>query len=187
VTVTIDTFADAPTLQALPAELFYLPDLIGTSEPGATVEVSQDGDVIGMIVAESDGTWLLPVPEPGRDGAILTAVQTDLAGNRSAESAPSGPMTFSRPTLVPPDDSSAVPSTSGATSVALEIAGVAGMRVQVLVDGVPTGNIHTLEAQPITRVTAALSDGQHTVAVRYYEQGTARVGSLLTRTITIQP
>lgn len=186
-TLTIDTVAAAPTFQPLPAELFYLPELVGHSEPGATVDVSQDGEVIGTVVAEPDGAWALSVPEPGHDGAILTVRQTDLAGNVSADSVPSEPMVFERPSLVSPSDSAVIPSTAGATSVELEIAGLEGMQVQVLIDGVPTGNIHTLEAQPIIRATAPLSDGQHTVALRYYEPGTARVGSLVTHTITITP
>jgi hypothetical protein len=56
--------------------------------------------------------------------------------------------------------------------------GIPGERVQVLIDGVPTGNIHTLEASPLIRSTAPLADGTHTIAVRYIDTGTGAVGAL---------
>ena len=97
------------------------------------------------------------------------------------------PLTLLRPEVVAPADGAVIASTGGATSVAASFDGIEGRRVEVLVDGVSTGNIHTLEADPIVRVTAPLGDGVHTIAVRYIDPDTGRVGALTTVAFTIAP
>jgi hypothetical protein len=127
----------------------------------------------------------MPLPDPGRDGATLTAVQTDPAGNTSAASTPSVSLSFDRPGIPSPTPSSTIPSTSGSTVVQIELAGHAGMQVEVFVDGVSTGNLHTLETAPIVRVTVPLADGPHTVGVRYVDSASGMTGSLYTVPFTI--
>jgi hypothetical protein len=96
-------------------------------------------------------------------------------------------LTLLRPQVVAPADGAVIASTGGATSVEAAFSGIEGRRIEVLIDGVPTGNIHTLEADPIVRVTAPLTDGEHTIAVRYIDPDTGRVGALTTVTFTITP
>ena len=57
--------------------------------------------------------------------------------------------------------------------------------MQVFIDGSGTGNLHTLEAGPISRVTPPLSDGTHTIGVRYFDPTTGTPGSMFTIDIVI--
>ena len=186
-TLTIDTIALAPVIDPLPTEALYLPTVSGTAEPGAVVDVQIDGATVASAVTAADGSWSSPLPDPARDGVTLTASQVDPAGNTSPMSTPSGPLSFSRPTFVIPHDGAVIESTGGATVVTLELDGIEGMQVEVLIDGVPTGNIHTLAAAPISRVTPPLADGAHVVGVRYVDQVDGRVGSLHQIAFTIAP
>jgi RNA polymerase sigma factor (sigma-70 family) len=183
----VDTVALPPTLDPLTGSYELLPDVTGTAEPGAFVEVRHsDGRVLGTTYADSAGAWSLALSDPGPDPVAIGAVQTDPAGNTSSASDPE-PLTLLRPEIVTPADGATIASTGGATSVEVHFDGIEGRRIEVLVDGVSTGNIHTLEADPIVRVTAPLSDGEHTVAVRYIDPDTGRVGALTTVTFTIAP
>lgn len=183
--VVIDTVALAPQLDPLPAQpMVLLPDIAGLAEAGAEVALRDDlGVLLGTATAGPDGRWTIRLPDPGRDGATLTASQTDPGGNVSPWSAPTSPLAFDRPSIPSPVDGATVASTGGSTSVQIELAGHEGMQVEVLVDGVGTGNVHTLQSTPIARVTAPLADGTHTIGVRYV--GAGSVGSLTTISFTI--
>ena len=185
VDLTIDTIALAPTVAPIAAPQLYLPTLTGTAEPLSTIELEQaDGTPIGTVVAAADGTWSFPLPDPGPADVAVTAVQTDPAGNRSEASAPE-PVTLLRPEITVPTPGASVPSTGGSTAVEVRFGGVPGERVQVLIDGVATGNIHTLTTTPLIRTTAPLTDGAHTIAVQYIDPDTGAVGSLSIVTFTI--
>lgn len=185
-TLTIDTIAVAPAVDALdPMPLMFLPDITGQAEAGAEVELfDENGLPLGSAIADAAGVWVIPLPDPLRDDESITAVQTDPAGNRSDASAALGPLVFERPEILTPA-SPTVPSTGGSTVVSVTLAGIAGAQVQIAIDGTPTGNIHTLQAQPIVRVTPPLPDGEHTIEVRYYDTATGRRGSVTAITFTI--
>lgn len=187
VTITIDTVALPPVLHALPPGLLVLiPDMGGTAEPGATVALEDDlGNILGATVADANGAWLCAIPDPQRDGAAIIAVQTDLAGNTSARSAPTAAMDFDRPQVTTASLETELASGGGSTSVSALLSGHEGMQVQVFVDGVSTGNMHVLESGPIARVTAPLADGSHTLGVRYIDPVSPRAGSVYTLAITI--
>jgi|GEM_PF-6389175 len=68
------------------------PPLSGTSEPGATVVVSEGGTVLCTATADTTGAWSCTPATPMTDGPhTITAVATDGAGNTST---PSAPVTF---------------------------------------------------------------------------------------------
>lgn len=186
-TLTVDTVALVPQLDPLPsAPQIFLPDVTGTGEPRAVVTVRDEAGVtLGTATVSPDGTWALPLPDPHRAQAALGVSQTDLAGNVSSWSADSAPLLFDRPTIPTPAPGAAVPSQGGATVVQVEFAGHAGLRVQVFIDGVTTGNVHTLEPTPIARVTPALADGEHTIGVRYVDAVTGKVGATQSVVFTI--
>ena len=187
VSLTIDTVALPPTVTALPADpIIYLPVITGSGEPGATVQVDSDGIPVGTAPVDDAGGWSFALPDPGIDGTRVSATQTDLAGNTSGSSDPSAALTFIRPSIDSPADGETIPSDNGATVVTVQLSGIEGMQVEILLDGVATGNLHTLGQVPIARVTPPLADGQHTIAVRYRD-ATGQIGSLLTHTILIQP
>lgn len=188
ITLAIDTVALAPVIDALPAELVFLPELSGLAEPGAEVAVLIEGVAVAEVTADGDGVWSAPLPDPGEDPSVaITAQQVDLAGNVSPESAPLPPLNFVRPWFAAPAEGTVLPSQGGATVVALQLAGEPGWRVEVLINGVPTGNIHTLETDPLVRLTPALADGAHTIGLRYLDPDAGRVGSLHHLTFTITP
>ena len=180
--ITVDTIALPPTIDPPAAgPLFWLPDVTGQAEPSATVELAdENGNLLGTATADASGAWSIPLPDPARDDETVTAVQTDLAGNRSTPSTAVGPFVFQRPTILQPVAGSTVPTTGGSTSVQVQISGVAGMQVEIFVDGISTGNIHTLQATPIVRVTSALPDGPHSIGVRYVDPATGQIGSMVT-------
>jgi hypothetical protein len=188
-TVTIDTFAPPPVIQPITSPLLYLPTITGTAEPGASVQVSAGSIPIGTATAAADGSWTLPMQEKYShpDGAVLTAVQTDPAGNTSAASAPSAPLFFDHPTFVSPADGTVIPSTPGGKVVTVQLSGSPNTTVQTFIDGVATGNTHLLGATPITASTPPLANGAHTIGVQYIDPTTGQVGSIATLTFTIGP
>ncbi|AZD35976.1 T1SS secreted agglutinin RTX [Pseudomonas chlororaphis subsp. aurantiaca] len=65
------------------------PTLGGSSEPGATVTISDNGKVIGEVVVDDNGQWTFTPEQPLEDGEHgFTVGITDPAGNTSAESDP---------------------------------------------------------------------------------------------------
>ncbi|WP_234472838.1 Ig-like domain-containing protein [Pantoea sp. S61] len=65
------------------------PVLSGRAEPGSTVNVSDNGTVIGSTTVGNDGNWSFTPSAPLSDGShSLTTTVTDPAGNTGAASAP---------------------------------------------------------------------------------------------------
>ena len=179
-TLTVDTIALAPIVDSLPVgPVVFLPDVTGDGEPGATVTLRDESSTaIATALVGQDGRWSVVLPDPQRDGSVLTATQLDAAGNSSPASSPSAAITFQRPQIPTPAPATLVPSTGGSTVVQVELAGLEGYSVQVYIDGLGTGNLHTLEATPIVRVTPPLADGVHSIGVRYFDPNSGRPGSM---------
>ncbi|MFV0374070.1 Ig-like domain-containing protein, partial [Microbacterium sp.] len=92
VSVTVDTGApDAPVITA-PADgtLSNNSGLAasGTADPGSTVTVRSDGDVVCQAPADGAGAWSCPTFTVADGVHRLTATAADVAGNASAASAP---------------------------------------------------------------------------------------------------
>jgi len=91
---TVDTSVEPP-LVTEPADGGTItdrtPTISGTGEPGATVEVTIDGQVVGTAVIGDDGTWSLAV-----DDALACGAHTLRATQRARQvtSAPSEPIDF---------------------------------------------------------------------------------------------
>lgn len=185
--ITIDTIALAPVVNPLPASpMMFLPVISGRAEPGATVHIHDEaGIIVASATADAAGDWLVPLGDPGRDGMSVSASQRDLAGNTSVLSVAGSPMSFTRPELPSLAPGTLVPSTGGGTVVEVHIDGEQGRYVQVFIDGVGTGNVHELGADPIVRVTPSLSDGPHTVGVRYFDPVLGAMGSVYTVEVVI--
>jgi hypothetical protein len=61
------------------------PQISGSAEPGATVTVFVNGNVVGTAVANSSGVWTFIPPTPMADGSYLVTVSAkDQAGNEGA-------------------------------------------------------------------------------------------------------
>lgn len=76
-----------------------LPTLNGTAEPGTTVSITLDGQVIGTAPVNNAGAWTFTPTTPlGNGEHTFSVVATDAAGNTSA---PSGEFTFTVDTTAP--------------------------------------------------------------------------------------
>lgn len=62
------------------------PDVTGTSEPGASVDVFIDGVLVGTTTAGSDGGWSFTPPTLGAGPHTVSATAKDAAGNVSTTS-----------------------------------------------------------------------------------------------------
>lgn len=182
--IVVDTAVLAPTIDEPAAgPLRLLPEISGTGEPGALVTLRDDaGSVLGTAGVASDGRWRLALPDPGRNGATLTATQTDAAGNVSPASAATAPLVFERPTI---GVDSPVPSDGGSTEVEVAISGAVGAFVEVAVDGVSTGAPVALAGGSIVVDIPDLADGERRITVRYRDG--AGAGSWASATVVVVP
>ncbi|WP_176723350.1 YDG domain-containing protein [Roseivirga misakiensis] len=126
------------------------PDVNGTAEANAMVEVFVDGSSVGTTSADMDGNWTMAYNgnDPITDGElVITATATDEAGNQSSESsalnviidttAPTAPMVISIST-----DSGANGADQITNDNTLYINGIAegDATVEVLIDGISIGH-----------------------------------------------
>ncbi|MGV3763995.1 Ig-like domain-containing protein [Parapedobacter sp.] len=93
---TVDTTPpDAPLIEQVDGqhtpELLTLnrqPEVVGRSEPEATVEIYMDDQLVATVTTGADGVFRFVPPQPLEEGAyVLTAVATDGVGNRSTPGA----------------------------------------------------------------------------------------------------
>lgn len=180
--LTVDTVALPPVMDALPAgPLLYLPTIAGSAEPLAVVTLRDEaGTTVAVTSAGSDGRWSTPLADPQSNSVSLTVAQQDQAGNVSPWSTSSTQLDFERPLAEVPSVGGMIPSTGGSTVVTVQLSGRPGLQVQVFIDGVTTGNVHTLEPTPIGRLTPPLPDGPHSIGVRYFDPATGEVGPTYT-------
>ncbi|MFA0466610.1 VCBS domain-containing protein [Vibrio breoganii] len=64
------------------------PPIIGTTEPGALVEISIDGKHVGQVKADKSGSFSYTPPQQTDGPHSITAIATDVAGNQSPPSTP---------------------------------------------------------------------------------------------------
>jgi hypothetical protein len=180
VTVTIDTTApDAPVITS-PADGSKTTDTTpvvgGTGEPGATVTVSVDGEVVGDATVGSDGTWTLPLTDPLSGGDhTVTATQTDPAGNTSdpASNTFTVDAGVAPPVITSPADGATVGQSPTVTGT-----GVPGATVTLTVDGTPSGTATVGEGGTWSLTPSdPLSCGIHTLAATQTVDGATSAGS----------
>ncbi|WP_127473451.1 Ig-like domain-containing protein [Microbacterium sulfonylureivorans] len=169
VAFTVDTGAPAAPIITAPADGSTVddatPDIVGSSEANATVEVFIDGASVGTTAADGAGAWTLPLTTPLAEGphtALATA--TDETGNTSLDSTPVT-FTVDTATPAPPVITSPVQDevTSDPTPPIVGIA-EANTEVTVYIDGALVGTVPVdgAGAWSITPSTP-LDDGAHTV------------------------
>ncbi len=76
--VTLDAPADGSTVATA------TPTLSGTAEPGASIAVSVDGAVVGMVTAGADGTWSFTTEPLANGPHSLSVSATDASGNMAS-------------------------------------------------------------------------------------------------------
>ncbi|WP_426809630.1 BapA/Bap/LapF family large adhesin [Pseudomonas sp. WOUb67] len=71
--------------------------VIGTAEAGTRVTViNNNGDLLGQVTVDPDGTFVLNLNNPQINGEVLTVIAQDTTGN------PSAPLQMTAPDLTPP-------------------------------------------------------------------------------------
>ncbi|WP_413318264.1 Ig-like domain-containing protein, partial [Agrococcus sp. 1P02AA] len=165
---TVDTVAPEAPVIVSPADGSTIadatPTVSGTGEPGAIVEVSIDGAVVGTAEVDEDGAWSLETTDELADGEhTVDATQTDAAGNTSAAdsnafvvdtTAPEAPV------IVSPADG----STSADTTPTVTGTGEPGAIVVVSIDGTVVGTAEVDQAGDWSlETTEELADGEHTI------------------------
>lgn len=190
-----------PTLTGPPAgtPLTTFPTVSGTADPGVTVVLSTaSGDMLTTTVAQDDGTWSTPVcPDASTapaacladtDSLTVQAHAHDETADLESAASPGLSWTFDRPTMTEPADGAVIVLPESG-DVAVRLDGAAGSTVQVSIDGVPTGRLHTMpQAEDLE--WRDVTPGTHTLSVRYVTAGpdgtaTAEYGPHRTVTVTV--
>ncbi|SDT12986.1 Ig-like domain-containing protein [Microlunatus soli] len=168
VTFTVDTqLPDAPEITA-PADGSTIgdatPTITGSGEPGANVEVLVDGTSLGTTTVNDDGTWSIDVTDAlGEGGHVITATQTDPAGNRSDPTTSSfvvDTVAPATPTITAPADGSVTADDTP------DISGTAEPGSTVTVssdDGTELGTATADDNGIWTLTPDALADGDYTI------------------------
>jgi LPXTG-motif cell wall-anchored protein len=161
------------------------PDIDGTGEPGAQVEVFVDGDSIGTTTVAPDGTWTITPSAPLDLGEhTVDATQTDLGQlTQDAE-----PVTFevidslAPPVITAPEDGSSTDD----TTPDIDGEGAPGATVEVTIDDEVVGTTVVDEDGTWTLELAdELSCGEHTVTATQARGGLASAASApVTFTVT---
>ncbi|MFV0262383.1 MAG: BapA/Bap/LapF family large adhesin [Kluyvera sp.] len=121
------------------------PIISGTAEPGTTVTIKDNGNVIGTVTVGEDGQWGFIPNALGEGSHAITTIVSDAAGNQSAES---------------PAFNLNVDTGAPATIDALEVSDDREPGVGVLNDGDTTNdNTPTLTGKAENNATVTIYDG----------------------------
>lgn len=137
------------------------PILTGTAEPGATVVVSDHGVAVATVTADASGAWTSPELIAISPDYSLSARQTDVLGNVSAESVP----------LVGAAIVASVTAAGSPGTVAITVHGIPGTTVQVWADGEPSPYTLTLDGAGDASQLYGWTAGDHRIGVVYLVDG----------------
>ncbi|MFN5330337.1 MAG: Ig-like domain-containing protein, partial [Planctomycetota bacterium] len=169
--MTIDTTApSAPVINTLGTDTGAQGDgktsdntltATGTAEPGSTVNIYDNGALVGTVVADETGKWSFTTPVLPDGSHNITADATDAAGNTSPASAPASMAVDS--STVAPTVSSLTPSQ--VTPGVVVITGTAEpfAKVDIFENGVLVGTGVANANGDYTINTVPLTDGIHTL------------------------
>ncbi|MSZ36491.1 MAG: hypothetical protein F2604_00860, partial [Actinobacteria bacterium] len=88
VSMLVDTVVpNAPVINPITTFALAQP-LTGTGEPGATLSIYDDANLIGSVTVGVGGTWIFTTPTLSNSSHSFTAVQVDSVGNTSVASSP---------------------------------------------------------------------------------------------------
>jgi hypothetical protein len=175
-TFTVDTTPPAAPTISSPAEGATLATatvtFTGTAEPGATVRVYVDGNLIGTVTANGSGAWSLTSPALADGPHNVAATATDAGGNVGPSSALTN---FTIDTTPPELTVTARPVSNPADSPVFDIATGGGTAsLSCSLDGAAFAPCSSPYTPPV------LEPGTHTLVVRAVDA----VGNVTERTMT---
>jgi uncharacterized protein (TIGR03382 family) len=185
-TWTVDTVAPAAPVVGAPASGATLdtltPAITGTAEPGSTVTIIIDGQVVGTVKADASGNWSYTPTTPLTVGPHeVKARATDEAGNTSPDSSGRS-FTIVQDTVAPETTITSGPSgTTSEHSATFEFtANEPGVTYECSLDGAA----FTPCTSPVTYTN--LGEGEHTFQVRARDAAGNVDATPETRTWTIR-
>lgn len=183
----VDTVALAPRITNPPG-LVRTPQnrrvIAGTSEAGAAVIVRKQSSIWCATRATAAGNWSCPAANVQPNGfALLTAVQTDTAGNVSPEADTRLVIVDTLPAGAPRITSPSPNSRGTSGTVWVTGTGAAGGQVTLLVDGREVGQVFMSLNGLWSIPTPKLAAGTHTFSA-YQVDGTGNRSTMSTRVIS---
>ena len=144
------------------------PDVTGTAEANASVQVLIDGNPVGSTTANGGGSWTFTVPTSlGGGDHTASARATDLAGNTGVQG---NINTFTVDTAAPNPPAVVAPADGARTNdTTPDVSGTAeaDATVQVVIDGTPVGSTTANGSGAWTfTVPSTLAEGSHTASAR---------------------
>jgi len=174
----------APTVDLPPDSLAAgAVELTGAAEPGSTVEIVVDGEVIGTVTAGSDGAWSFTADLPDAGDYELSVRTVAADGSILAESDPMR-LPLSAPEMAAPTlDLPAGDLAAG--EVELTGAGAPGSEVQIVLDGEVIGTA-TVDSDGSWSFTADLPEaGDYQLAIRALDATGAVVAESMTLSLAV--
>jgi len=148
----------------------------GTGVAGASVVLLDESrTTLARTTVDAGGRFSAAIPgDLLRQGMTVRAVQTAAGLQASAPSAPVGPFVLPVPTVTSSDGTldarlEDLDLDFRADDLTLLLSGLRGQTVAVAIDGVWTGNLHTLTGAPLSRVVYNVSPGDHVLGIRYVD------------------
>lgn len=170
---------DSPEILPLDPNGLFLPILQGTGEPGATVTVLVGASRVAQTVVTDTGSWsVVPEVVPGPDGTVRFSAYQVVDGVTSETSEPSAAIPLPTPEII-----SLRP---GDGRFEVTFTGPVGAIVEAIVDGVPTGNFHTLTGSPLVRSLPDLAPGNHTIGLRFVDSQHSQHGATITQEFSVR-
>lgn len=170
VSFTVDTVAPSAPVVLAPGDGSVsndtTPTYQGSGEPGATVQVSVDGAPVGQATVDGAGTWSLTPATPRAPGVhIVTATQTDPAGNLSPVSGQNAFTIDTQPPAAPILVNPADGSITNDTTPVVTGTGEPGATVVVSIDGTVVGSaVTTLGGSWSLQLNVPLSEAVHSAS-----------------------
>lgn len=144
-TMKIDSGAAPPTLVVNPTGTAGYYTITGSAEPGAKVDYYVNGNKTATLWADASGNWSYATSSYLADGTVLTARQTDTAGNLSAftevsvgeVAPPTAPPATPVIDLLASSDSGRTSddNLTNATNLTFEVTGTPGATIEVQLQG----------------------------------------------------
>ena len=183
------------TVQALTGRLVSsdaaLPVLVGSGEAGATVDIFDDGVLLGSAHVLGDGTWRFQASSIRSGTHLITLKQTDMAGNVSiltqAYTLTVNPMQLAVPALAEGSDSGVVgDGATRFTAPTFEGLGASAFAVLDIYDGaVKLGQTSALSDGSWRFTTTNLANGDHRIVAKELDSTAAVVKTSAALNLTV--